>query len=61
MTDDLDATRCPDCGGSGQVARSERQKDYTTPILWTEECEACHATGWCGPDAEKAAAQEATA
>lgn len=52
--DDLDAIRCPDCGGAGETARSETQKNYTMPIMWTEECDTCNGTGWLGPDAEKA-------
>ena len=59
MTEDLDAWRCPDCGGAGEIARSETQKHYTVPIMWTEECETCHGTGWLGPDAEKAAQAQA--
>ena len=54
VDDDLDAWECPECCGQGRVTRYHKVTHQlgTDDLPFWDECEACEAVGYCGPDAE---------
>jgi len=55
--EDSDAWKCEACKGTG-LRKFESYGDSPRgqyPIIQTEDCSECNATGWCGPDAAIAA------
>lgn len=60
--DELDAWECAECGGAGRVTRYRKVTHQlgADELPFWEECETCEGVGFCGPDAEQAAALKAT-